>query len=112
MKRLLSLIACVILASGCGGDSSGPSTVTLPLTSVDARALPTTVPSATGTVQVASGRLTGSGSGPACSWYVAFNPGGESFGSIGDCTVDAGDIITLTFQIGPTAGSHAYRFGQ
>lgn len=108
----LILITLVFCTLACG-DSSGPKLITLPLTSVDAKALPTTLPSSNGTVQVVVGRLVGSPTGPACSWYLTFSPGGESSGSIGDCTVSAGDVITLTFDLnGPPVGSHNYRFGQ
>lgn len=112
VKILVATIALAALA--CGSDSSGPASITLNLTSVDGMALPRTLPSGNGTVQVLAGRLVGSHTGPACSWYLTFSSTGESFGSVPSCTVDVGDMITLTFDLGgppSPSGSHSYRFG-
>jgi hypothetical protein len=109
----IALFAIVALTLACG-DSSGPKTITLNLTSVDAGALPRSLPSGNGTVQVTGGQLVGSHSGPACNYTIQISGAQASFGSVPSCTVDAGDVITLTLDLGgPPApsGSHNYRFG-
>ncbi len=104
-------LGCV-LATGCA-NSTEPDTVTLPLTQVDGRTLPTVLPAETGTVQVVGGRLTGSSSGPRCRWHIVFEPGGESSDFIAvPCVLNEGDVLNLTFDAGPTAAEHTFRFGQ
>lgn len=113
MKRSVAIGLLLASALACG-DSSGPKTITLNLTSVDAGALPRTFPSGNGTVQVTGGQLIGSPAGPACSFTIQISGAQASFGSVPSCTVNAGDVITLTLDLGgPPApsGLHSYRFG-
>jgi hypothetical protein len=108
---VLSAVACMACS-----DSSGPKTITLPLRSVDSKALPAQLPSGTATVTIFSGRVVGSAAGPACSFYIkmqGFNE--ESFGSVSSCTVKGGDVVTLSLNLGGPpwpSGVHSYRFEQ
>jgi hypothetical protein len=86
---------------------------TLPLAEVDNTALPVTLASGTGTVQVIGGSLETALNG-VCSWTVSLSGGTTRTGTVPECVFDLDERVTLTLDLGgppaPT-GSHAYEFG-
>lgn len=114
MKHLSLFVALAALCA-CS-ESSGSNTLTLPLRSVDGKALPAQLPSGNGTATIFSGRVVGSPGGSTCSWYVrvqGFNE--DSFGTASSCTISDGGVVTLSLDLGgPPApsGLHSYRFEQ
>lgn len=110
MKFLVFTLA--LLVAACG-DGTATNTVTLPLVRVDGQALPVTLPSGTGTVQVTGGRLVGSRFGPNCEWRLEFGAEVRT-GTIVNCGLAPEVGVSLSLDVGgpPVAsGSHTYSFG-
>ncbi|HEU4747920.1 MAG TPA: hypothetical protein VFS56_05420 [Gemmatimonadaceae bacterium] len=110
-----SLFACLaaFLVAGCA-DGSFSNKVSLPLTFVDGQALPVTLPSGTGTVQVVSGTLSGSQLTVECTWVVNLSNGSSPTGTVQECSLFITDTETIALDLGGPpgpSGSHTYQFG-
>ena len=105
--------AAALLLTGCA-DTIFSNKLTLRLTRVDAQALPVTLPSGTGTIQVVSGTLVGSRFDTDCTWTVDLSDGSSPTGTLDECNMD--QVLTHTIELdlgGPPrpSGLHSYNFG-
>lgn len=105
--------AGALLVTGCA-DTTFSNKLTLNLTRVDGQALPATLPSGTGTVQVMSGTLVGSRFELDCTWTLNFSDGSSPTGTIEQCNMEQALTHTIELDLGgpplPT-GVHSYNFG-
>jgi len=105
--------ACVLLLTGCR-ERIFSNKLTLNLTRVDGQALPVTLPSGTGSVQVVSGTLVGSRFDADCAWTINLADGTSPTGTLDECNMD--EVLTHTIELdlgGPPrpSGVHSYNFG-
>jgi hypothetical protein len=105
--------ACALLLTGCS-DTIFSNKLTLNLTRVDGLALPVTLPSGTGTIQVVSGTLVGSRFDADCKWTIDLSDGTSPTGTLDECNMDQALTHTIELDLGgppgPT-GPHSYNFG-
>ncbi len=109
----LVLGALALLVMGCS-DNIFSNKLTLNLTRVDGQALPVTLPSGTGNIQVVSGTLVGSRFDVGCSWTINLSDGTSPTGIVEDCVL--AEALTYTVELdlgGPPrpSGLHSYNFG-
>lgn len=112
--RTVIFISLAFGIAACG-DSTAPKLVTLPLTSIDSRPMPTTIPSSNGTTTIESGYVRGSSNTGACDYHLQ-TPGGSTLDGMltSGCIVRSGVATALTLTLpGPVfgPGTHTYRFG-
>ena len=105
--------AAALVLTGCA-ETTFSNKLTLNLTRVDGQALPATLPSGTGTVQVMSGTLVGSRFDLECTWTLNFSDGSSPTGTMDQCNMD--QVLTHTIELdlgGPPlpSGLHSYNFG-
>jgi hypothetical protein len=109
----LIVSAAAIMVMGCS-DSVFSNKLTLILSRVDGQALPATLPSGTGTVQVVSGTLVGSRFDSDCTWTINLSDGTSPTGTLDECAMDETLSHTIELDLagppGPT-GVHSYNFG-
>jgi hypothetical protein len=111
--RGLAVGAAALLLAGCA-DTTFSNKLTLTLTRVDGQALPVTLPSGTGTVQVVSGTLVGSRFELDCTWTINLSNGSSPTGTLEECAMDQTLTHTIELDLGgpPLAsGLHSYNFG-
>ena len=113
MRSGLFAAALALILAGCR-EPTARNTLSLPLLRVDNLSLPVTLPSGSGSVQVTSGRITGSRFELGCTWTITFSDGTRT-GSNPGCSLSSPfDIVELTLDLaGPPgpSGSHIYSFG-
>lgn len=117
MHRPIVAIAVLLLAAcGGGGDDygTGTNTNTLQLTSVNSQALPVTLSTGSGSVQITGGTVSGTANGPICNWRI-FRAGASepATGTRSACPISPTDFIILDISMGGhpwPSGMHSYRF--
>lgn len=107
------VLSALLMATACG-DTSSPRITELPLTSVDAKPVPTTIASANGITTISGGYVRGSSSLGRCTWLIRSSGGSEIEGESSSCSVRSGTAVALDLTLpGPVfgPGTHTFRFG-